>query len=76
MPDELEKLLTEIRDLQKDHLAEYRRVTEQMKAVQALAVKRQLRSLQFGVGALVLVLIGVAIMILRLASGPLSIEDI
>ncbi len=64
MPDEVEKLLTEIRDIQKEHLAEYRRVTERMMEVQTLAMKRQLRSLQIGVGALLFVLIGVALMVL------------
>lgn len=38
--DEL-KLLTEIRDAQREHLAEYRKVTEESLALQRQAVARQ-----------------------------------
>jgi len=39
--DETRKLLEEIRDIQREHLAEYRRVTEQSLDLQRRAVKRQ-----------------------------------
>ena len=39
--DETRKLLEEIRDAQRDHLAEYRRVTQQSLELQKQAVKRQ-----------------------------------
>jgi CHASE3 domain sensor protein len=39
--EELRRLLTEIRDIQRDHLAEYRRVTERSLDLQQRAVARQ-----------------------------------
>jgi len=40
-PEELTKLLTEIRDAQAEHLAEYKRVTERSLELQEKAVARQ-----------------------------------
>ena len=39
--DSVEKLLTEIRDTQREHLAEYRRVTGESLELQRRAVQRQ-----------------------------------
>jgi len=39
--DRSQKLLEEIRDLQREHLAEYRRVTQQSLELQQRAVERQ-----------------------------------
>ena len=39
--DDTKKLLEEIRDAQREHLAEYRRVTQQSLDLQKQAVKRQ-----------------------------------
>ena len=39
--DDTRRLLEEIRDLQRDHLAEYRRVTQQSLELQKQAVARQ-----------------------------------
>lgn len=39
--DEIRQLLTEIRDSQREHLAEYRRVTERSLELQQRAVARQ-----------------------------------
>ena len=39
--EEVRTLLTEIRDTQREHLAEYRRIAERALAVQEQAVKRQ-----------------------------------
>jgi len=44
--DELRRLLTEIRDIQRDHLAEYRRVTERSLDLQQRAVTRQEQMVQ------------------------------
>jgi hypothetical protein len=43
MPDEVTQLLTEIRDLQRDQLAEYRRLAQQSVELQQRAVARQAR---------------------------------
>ena len=39
--EEIKKLLVELRDVQREHLAEYRRVTERSLALQQQAVTRQ-----------------------------------
>lgn len=39
--DDIKRLLTEIRDAQREHLAEYRRVAERAVALQEQAVARQ-----------------------------------
>jgi len=39
--DQLRRLLEEIRDIQREHLAEYKRVTQQSLDLQQRAVKRQ-----------------------------------
>lgn len=39
--DDIKRLLTEIRDAQREHLAEYRRVAEHSVALQERAVARQ-----------------------------------
>ena len=39
--DEIKKLLIELRDAQREHLAEYRRVTQESLAMQRQAVTRQ-----------------------------------
>lgn len=39
--EETRKLLEEIRDVQREHLAEYRRVTQQLLELQNRSVKRQ-----------------------------------
>lgn len=39
--DETRKLLEEIRDIQREHLAEYRRVTQESLELQKSAVQRQ-----------------------------------
>jgi len=44
--EELRRLLTEIRDIQRDHLAEYRRVTERSLDLQQRAVGRQEQMVQ------------------------------
>jgi hypothetical protein len=44
--EELRRLLTEIRDIQRDHLAEYRRVTERSLDLQQRAVSRQEQMVQ------------------------------
>ena len=44
--EELRRLLTEIRDIQRDHLAEYRRVTERSLDLQQRAVARQEQMVQ------------------------------
>ncbi len=41
LPDDAARLLTEIRDAAREHLAEYRRVTERSLALQEQAVARQ-----------------------------------
>ncbi len=41
MPDEVTALLTEIRDIQRDQLAEYRRLAQQTVELQQRAVTRQ-----------------------------------
>ena len=63
MTDAVEKLLTEIRDLQKEHLSECRRVAEQSLRVQALAVKRQARAILISVVALAVIFIGIGSLI-------------
>ena len=40
--DDIKQLLTEIRNLQRDHLDEYKRVTERMLEIQGEAVRRQI----------------------------------
>lgn len=44
--EERHRLLTEIRDIQRDHLAEYRRVTERSLDLQQRAVARQEQMVQ------------------------------
>jgi hypothetical protein len=56
MSDEIERLLTQIRDLQVEHLAEYRRVTEKSTALQELAIKRQQLVVKRGMIVLVLLI--------------------
>ena len=68
--DQTRRLLEEIRDLQREQLAEYRRVTQQSLDLQKRAVDRQqqlgrLYSRVVGLGAgLVLVLIGLLVYLL------------
>ena len=52
MADEVTQLLTEIRDLQREQIAEYRRVVEQSLELQRLSVARQAKMLRMYVGAL------------------------
>ena len=40
--DDIKQLLTEIRDVQRDHLDEYKRVTERMLEIQGEAVRQQI----------------------------------
>jgi cytochrome c-type biogenesis protein CcmH/NrfG len=68
--DRTRKLLEEIRDAQREHLAEYRRVTEQSLELQRRAVARQeqvgqiyKRVVLFG-GVLVAVLLGLLLYLL------------
>ena len=75
--DRTRRLLEEIRDLQREQLAEYRRVTQQSLDLQKRAVDRQqqlghLYSRVVGLGAgLVLVLIGLLVYLLVRWSGRL-----
>ena len=40
-PDEIKQLLTELRDTQREHLTEYKKVTQRSLELQEKAVKRQ-----------------------------------
>jgi cytochrome c-type biogenesis protein CcmH/NrfG len=53
--NEIEQLLTELRDLQREHLAEYRRVTEQSLELQRRAVERQEQAVRFSVRVVLLI---------------------
>jgi len=75
--DEIQKLLREIRDTQREHLAEYRSVTQRSLELQQRAVARQeqigrfTRQIVLVGGLLVLPLLALLIYILVKWSGPL-----
>jgi hypothetical protein len=51
-PDEIERLLTEIRDTQREHLGEYRRIAARAVELQERAVARQEQLARIYKGAL------------------------
>jgi len=75
--DEIQKLLREIRDTQREHLAEYRHVTQRSLELQQRAVTRQeqigrfTRQIVLAGGLLVLPLLALLIYILVKWSRPL-----
>ncbi|PYM71913.1 MAG: hypothetical protein DME03_18850 [Candidatus Rokuibacteriota bacterium] len=75
--DEIQKLLREIRDTQREHLAEYRQVTQRSLELQQRAVTRQeqigrfTRQIVLAGGLLVLPLLALLIYILVKWSRPL-----
>jgi cytochrome c-type biogenesis protein CcmH/NrfG len=75
--DEIQKLLREIRDTQREHLAEYRQVTQRSLELQQRAVSRQeqigrfTRQIVLAGGLLVLPLLALLIYILVKWSRPL-----
>jgi len=75
--DEVQKLLREIRDTQREHLAEYRQVTQRSLELQQRAVTRQeqigrfTRQIVLAGGLLVLPLLALLIYILVKWSRPL-----
>ena len=75
--DEIQKLLREIRDTQREHLAEYRNVTQRSLELQQRAVARQeqighfTRQIVLAGGLLVLPLLALLIYILVKWSRPL-----
>ena len=72
--EETRRLLTEIRDTQREHLAEYRRVTTRSLELQQSAVERQaaagsfLRRVTFVIGFIVLMLMILLVIILSKSS--------
>jgi ferric-dicitrate binding protein FerR (iron transport regulator) len=75
--DEVRRLLQDIRDAQREHLAEYRRVAERSLELQQRAVARQeqiarvYRGLVFAGGILVAALLGLLVYLLVRWSRPL-----
>jgi hypothetical protein len=51
-PDEIERLLTEIRDIQREHLEEYRRATAQFAEIQSSAIEVQKQALKIRAAAI------------------------
>lgn len=64
--NEIKELLTEIRDLQREHLAEYRQVTQRSLALQQQAVTRQKQLGDLYRGVVVAGAVLIALMVLLL----------
>jgi hypothetical protein len=64
-PDEIERLLTEIRDIQREHLEEYKRVTDRVMKLQADALARQRVAMGILAGFLLLLVLWLTLASLR-----------
>jgi hypothetical protein len=68
--DEIKRLLEELRDVQREHLAEYRRVTQRSLELQQQAVTRQeqlgrlYRRVLVAAGVLVIFIVGIIVYLL------------